>query len=215
MALSRERIILEAKELGCQPAALIAVDSVESGGRGFFADGKTPIILFEPHIFWKELKKRGIDPYKYATKTMSVKNAKGEIITLPCDDPKNPILYPTWVPGLYGPSTIQHQRLARAVNIDRDSALSAASWGRYQILGQNYKLAGCATLQEFINKIYRSEDDHLDLFAAYIKNTGLDDELRQLDWRGLAAGYNGPLYWRNNYDKKLAAAYKKAIANGW
>ena len=48
--------------LDCETATLRAVQEVESGScQGFVAPGK-PTILFEGHIFWAQLKKRGIDP---------------------------------------------------------------------------------------------------------------------------------------------------------
>lgn len=51
-----------AELLGCEPAALKAVQQVETGGRGgFFSPGR-PAILFEGHIFWTQLKKRGSNP---------------------------------------------------------------------------------------------------------------------------------------------------------
>ena len=53
--------------LGCEFAALKAVQQVETGGKGgFFAPGK-PAILFEGHIFWSQLKKRGLNPADYVT----------------------------------------------------------------------------------------------------------------------------------------------------
>ena len=49
-----------AELLGCEPAALKAVQQVETGGRGgFFSPGR-PAILFEGHIFWTQLKKMRI-----------------------------------------------------------------------------------------------------------------------------------------------------------
>lgn len=171
-----------AYDLGCEVATIRAVSDVESGGSGFLPTGE-PLILFEPHIFWKELRKRGITPVL------------------------SDICYPKWGTKPYGPKSVQHAKLERASKIHREAALASASWGRFQIMGFNYRLCDCTTLQEFVNKIYESEDQHLELFERYIKNTQLDDELRELDWDGFAAGYNGPLFRRNNYDKKLANAY--------
>ena len=174
-----------AESLDVEVAAIKAVAEVESAGEGFLADGR-PKILFEPHVFWKELKKRGIAPVV------------------------SDICYPIWGTKPYGKVSAQHARLEKAAEINRDAALSSASWGKFQIMGYNYKLAGYSTLQDFINDMYKSEDDHLRSFTAYIKNTFLNDELREKDWKGFARGYNGALYYKNNYDKKLAAAYLKA-----
>lgn len=168
-------------------AAIKAVAEVESSGDGFLPDGK-PKILFEPHIFWKQLRLRGIDPTLFME--------------------ENPdILYPKWKPGAYGPVSKQHDRLQRAAKINREAALQSASWGRFQIMGFNWKDCGCAVLQDFIDAMYRSEDEHLRLFTNYIRSSHLDDELRGRDWAGFALAYNGPMYRKNNYHIKLKTAY--------
>lgn len=177
-----------AKLLNAEVPALKAVAEVESGGDGFLKDGKVKI-LFEPHIFWKELRKLGIDPATFTG----------------ADD----ILYPTWGLKPYGKVSQQHERLDRATLINRDAALKSASWGKFQILGVNYKLAGFGTIRDFVDSMGKNEDEHLKAFVSFVQNTFLDDELRAKDWKGFARGYNGALYWKNQYDTKLAAAYKK------
>ena len=65
--LGDEDFIQVSRMLNCELAALKAVQQVETGGRGgFFAPGK-PAILFEGHIFWSQLKKRGLNPADYVT----------------------------------------------------------------------------------------------------------------------------------------------------
>ena len=173
-----------AQEIGCKVAAIKAVSEVESSGGGFLPTGH-PKILFEPHIFWKELRKLGITPIE------------------------SDICYPVWGTKPYGKPSEQPARLEKASQINREAALKSCSWGLFQICGFNYKLCGCETLQEFINKMYKSEDFHLQLFTQYIKNSNLDDELINLDWKGFARGYNGPSYTKNQYDTKLQKAYNK------
>ncbi len=177
-------------------ATIKAVAEVESSGGGFLSNGK-PKILFEPHIFWKELRKAGFNPRK------------------------SPLCYPTWVTQKYGSTSSQPQRLDSAIkeavsylgerNFDkiRTAGLKSCSWGKFQIMGFNYKKAGHKNLQSFINAMYQDEGEHLFAFVNYVKNTYLDDELRELDWRGFARGYNGKYYWKNNYHTKLENAYKK------
>ncbi len=177
-----------AKIIGCDVAAIKAVEEVESKGDGFLSDNR-PMILFEPHIFWKQLKKHGIDPKLHLSGNED-------------------ILYPVWGTKPYGKYSEQHGKLERAKQIHRDAALCSASWGKFQIMGFNWKACGCETLQEFINKMYRSESEHLNLFCNYIKSVSLDDELIEKDWAGFAAGYNGPQYRKNNYDGKLSMAYQ-------
>src|SRR5690606_18173134 len=53
-----------AERLGLPVATIKAVNEVESSGRGFNIDGN-PKILFEGHVFWKQLQQAGIDPGQY------------------------------------------------------------------------------------------------------------------------------------------------------
>jgi hypothetical protein len=173
-----------AKRLGCEVAAVKAVDSVESLGDGMLPDGK-PKILFEPHVFWRELKDVGIKPVV------------------------SDICYPNWGTRPYGKVSAQHGRLERAAAIHREAALMSASWGRFQIMGFNWDKCGVSSLQEFINMNYKGEEAQLELFVNYIIKVGLDDELRGRKWAAFALQYNGKSYAQNKYDVKLAAAYKK------
>lgn len=181
--------VTSAQLLGVEPAVIKAVAEVESNGEGFLSDGK-PKILFEPHIFWKQLRQRNIQPESYT---------KGN----------EDILYPTWQPGKYGPISKQHDRLNRAIKINREAALSSSSWGRFQIMGFNCKICNCISVEKFVERMSLNEDEHLNIFVCYVKSTFLDDELRAHDWKGFARAYNGKFYFKNNYDKKLQAAYLK------
>ncbi|HEU4607137.1 MAG TPA: N-acetylmuramidase family protein [Chitinophagaceae bacterium] len=189
MIITLDGFVYAAQLLKIEVATVKAVAEVESGGCGFV--NGLPVILFEPHVFWKELRKRKFDPEKYL-------KDYGDM------------LYPLWGAKPYPKGQdAQYKRLDRAANINRDAALCSCSWGKFQIMGYNWQLCGSKTLQEFINGMHHDEDEHLNLFVNYIRKTGLDDELRAKDWKGFARGYNGALYYRNNYDKKLLAAYNK------
>lgn len=170
-----------ARELGVSVAHVKAVAEVESRGSGFLPSGE-PVILFERHIFHR------LTGGKFSRQHPDISNPS---------------------PGGYGASSRQHQRLQKAVALDREAALQSASWGLFQVMGFNWKLVGYKDLQEFINAAYRSEGDHLDMLVGYIQATGLDKALRNNDWHAFARGYNGPGYMRNRYHEKLAAAYKK------
>ena len=54
-----------ATTLDVEVATVKAVQEVETGGRGGFFGKDKPAILFEGHIFWNELKKRGKNPENY------------------------------------------------------------------------------------------------------------------------------------------------------
>lgn len=173
-----------AKIIGCDIATIKAVTEVESGGSGFLPDGQCKI-LFEPHIFYRELQRKGITPKI------------------------SDICYPKWGTYKYGKVSEQHGRLQRAVAIDRECALKSASWGLFQICGFNFKACECNDVQEFVTRMIESEDSQLELFAQFIINSGYADELREKRWADFARLYNGSGFKKNQYDTKLAAAYKK------
>ena len=179
-----------AQMLGVEEAAVRAVCEVESGGRtGFLKDGR-PIILFEGHIFWRELKKRSIDPERYKAQYSDV-------------------LFPKWDKSKYRGGADEHDRLNNAATINEEAALASASWGMFQIMGFNHKLCGYDTVKEYVEAIRADSDNHLLSFARFLKSTGMDKPLRNLSWAAFAERYNGPGYRQNQYDTKLQAAYLK------
>lgn len=160
-----------------------AVLDAETNGRGFDSQGR-PKMLFEPHIFYRELGK-GSKRDKAVAQGLARPRWKR-------DYPKD-----------------SYPRLARAILIDRNAALRSASWGLGQIMGFNHKLAGYATAMGMIEDFMADEENHLTAIVEFIKSAGLADDLRRHDWKGFARGYNGKGFAQNQYDKKLAASYAK------
>ncbi|GAB3388196.1 N-acetylmuramidase family protein [Lysobacter fragariae] len=173
-----------AAALRCSVAAIKAVDTVESAGAGFLPDGR-PKILFEAHQFG------AFTGQRFTTSHPRISSRKW-----------NRTLYARTGAG-------EHDRLAEAAELDRMAALKSASWGRFQIMGFNYRLCGFDSVQAFVNAMYQGEGAQLDAFVAYVKARHLDDELQRRDWPGFAHGYNGPRYAENRYDTKLASAYRR------
>lgn len=180
-----------AELLGCEPAVLKAVQQVETGGRGgFFSPGR-PAILFEGHIFWTQLKKRGSNPEDYV---------KGN----------ENILYPKWEKGHYKGGIGEYDRLEQARKINREAADASASWGMFQIMGFNYAACGEESIESFVRSMCESEFKQLLLTANFIKkNSQMLQALQAKDWVVFAKCYNGPAYAQNRYDVKLEAAYQK------
>ena len=55
-----------------------------------------------------------------------------------------------------------------------------------------------------------SEGQQLDAFVRFIiASPQIHMALRKQDWTAFAAGYNGPAFAKNSYDKRLEAAYRK------
>lgn len=179
-------------DLGVEEAAVKAVASVESNGSGLIKDDQgnlIPKILFERHIMFRRL--RDFTPIKsadMAAKYPDIVNPKA---------------------GGYKGGLGEHERLQRAVLIDRNTALESASWGSYQILGMHWKSLGFNSVQEFVNKAY-SEQGQLELFVRFIKaNPAIHKALKNKDWEEFSKRYNGPNYKINNYHVKMKEAYEK------
>lgn len=201
--LSNEDIAKAASDNKLEVAALKAVTKVESGGSGFLSDGR-PRILFEGHKFWKHLadrKQAGLianGPEFYATDHAD-------------------IVYPSWTKQYYLGGAKEYQRLEKAILIDRESALLSASWGKFQILGENFSIAGFANVEDFVEAHKQSEENHLKAFISFISNTKIEgvtllEHLRNKKWDKFARGYNGPRYQENQYDIKLERAYGEYAA---
>lgn len=188
--LSDDDFVLVAKLLDVEPAALKAVQQVETGGRGgFFAPGK-PAILFEGHIFWQQLNKRGISPESFISGNEN-------------------IIYKVWDKKLYKGGIAEYDRLEQARKINREAADASASWGMFQIMGFNYAHCGEKSVSTFVEAMSTSELHQLLLSARFIKTGGMLPALQKKDWAAFAKCYNGSGYAQNKYDEKLAQAYSK------
>lgn len=172
-----------ASSLGVEVATIKAVAEIESRGAGFLPNGK-PVILYEPHIFSRYTNRQ----FDAAYPTLS---------------------YPKWKPGNYGPISAQWPKFEQASELNREAAILACSWGKFQIMGFNYRACGLPSAMAFRVAMERSEGDHLMAFCAFVRTRGLVDELQRKDWAGFSRGYNGAGYAANQYDLKLARAYAK------
>jgi len=193
-------ITTAADNLSVDEASVKAVIRVESAGSGFI--GAKPKILFEGHIFWRELKKRGIDP-----STRDIGNYAD-------------VLYEKWTKRFYRRGDGEHDRLENAERcaVDlglsqpeaHDAACASASWGLFQILGNNYKACGFASAGDLATQMATGENKHLAAFCSFvIANPAMHQALKEKRWADFARRYNGPAYAKNRYDQKLAEAYTR------
>lgn len=205
VGLTDEDFKLASNRLGCTVAQIRAVDEVESGGGWFtdvrsdildldgpggFIDGPNmPKILFEAHVFDR------LTGGKYRASHPNISSK-------------------SWNRSLYVGGQGEYARLYKAMQLDRDAALSSASAGRYQIMGYNHALAGFSSVGAYWEAMKQSEAAQLAAFVTYVKAAKLDDELRKIsnvhaDCVPFAKGYNGAGYAKNNYHVKIAKAHKK------
>ena len=176
-----------AARLGCEWEAVAAVAEVESGPLGGFGSDGRPIILFERHLFSRKTNSR----YDASHPTVSNRT-----------------------PGGYPRTQAERwAQLTEAYALDAEAALASASYGRFQVLGQNYPNLSMPNAHEYVSKLARTERDQLEAFEGFIRANSLADELQRKDWTGFASRYNGPGYAANQYDTKMAQAYARIKAN--
>lgn len=193
--LSEQDLINFSNQFNLELAVVKAVNEVESNGKGFLIDGR-PKILFEGHIFWRELEKRGINPRSYMNSS------------------NQDILFENYTKKYYLGGTAEYTRLEKAKNLGQDkkiidSANSSASWGLFQIMGFNAVSIGYKSIDEFVEKMNQNEGEHLRAFGLFLEKNNLIALLRNRNWASFALKYNGPAYKTNKYDEKLMKAYHK------
>lgn len=186
--------------LNCDVPAIKTVYEVEAAGDAYLKDGRVKI-LFEGHRFWKILKKKhGIAESKLWEAYMLHPN----------------VIYERWDRKNYKGGAKEWERMSEAylvcdfVGVERSVALEAASYGSFQIMGENHDACGYVDAQQMLTKYNNGgEAEQLNSFVRFLKDKKLDDELRTHNWAAFAKGYNGTAYRENQYDTKLATAYKK------
>ena len=185
---SAANICQAAEELGVgdDPCKVQAVAMVESGGRSGFNKDNTAMIAYEPHVF-----KRNVS----SSTAASVNDAKI------CNS------YTKRGSTAYSGQADGYARLEKAMQIDKDAAIKACSWGKYQVLGENYKALGYGSVGEFHTAVMDPNRQE-EIFTRFVKSKkGLQGALQQGDWATFASGYNGKNYKDGNYDTKIKNAY--------
>jgi hypothetical protein len=178
-----------------EPEALLAVVETESAGKSLEVDGKTPCLLFERHIFYRELKKSG-----QMTKASMAVNA-GMANT-------------SWQPKTqYKDQRTSAQRLAlyaKAKAIDPECAARSCSWGVGQTMGflaEEMKFKNGEAMLDYMTK--GGVPAQVECMVREVENKHLTPKLNAHNWAGFARVYNGPGYAQNSYDDKMASAYLK------
>lgn len=178
--LTEEDFQIVAKGLGVEVAAIKAVVRIEAGEslQGFWAPG-VPVVNYAQSLFNK---------YNGKGKVRKLKDAK----------------VPT---GLSGYALKEWTSLTNARKINADAADMGTYWGMFQIGGYNYKLCGCNSVEEMVEKICDSEYSQLEMFAVFIRNAGMLEALKKKDWTAFARKYNGPSYAKRGYHTRMAKEY--------
>jgi hypothetical protein len=181
-----DAIVAAARRSGIEPATLLAVCEVESGGRVFTkVNGRDePLIRFEGHYFYRLL------PAALRNRAVIRGLAHHQAGRIP-----NP-----WR------QAGRWRLLEKASAIDRTAALQSTSWGIGQVMGIHWQWLGYASLDAMVGGARSGAAGQVELMVRYIERSGLMAALREGDWAGFARGYNGPGYAKHGYHLKLAAA---------
>lgn len=176
--------------IGTDAATIAAVLEVESAGRGF-GPGHRPLILFEPHIFWRRLREAG--PLPLQARAV----ASG-------------LAYPRWGTRPYPRHQAdRYDQLEAACAIHTRVALESTSWGLGQLMGFNWARCGYDSVHALVEGAKLSEREQLLGMVRFIVNRGLAGPLAAHAWAAFADGYNGPQSAVHRYDARLAAAYAR------
>ena len=152
-------------------------------------------IVFEKHKFWELLIAKGFDPRAILDRDASFADVLGQAP------------YKT-----YGSYIKQYQRRDRAMQIDRECAFAACSYGSFQILGLHHQKCGYESAETFAEAM-TDVNQHIPAFVNFIKAEGLEKYFQGIrDFEGFARRYNGKDYWRKGYHIELARIYQRILA---
>jgi hypothetical protein len=171
-----------ARDLQCEVAAIRAVANVEAQNSPWDYEGR-PVILFERHKFAFHTGGRFSGTHPDLSQRSS---------------------------GGHGLPDKQYGKLRHAAMLDEAAALKSASWGLFQILGENHRTAGYPDVAAFVTGMMQSRAHHLRAFVGHVRGyPALHRAIQQKHWAGFALRYNGKDYREGNYDGKMRAAYAR------
>lgn len=170
-------------KIGVGEDEIHAFMDVECGGTGFDVHGRVKM-LFEPHVFFREL-----GPGKKRDAAV-----------------KQGLAYAKWKPGAY--PTDSYPRLLAAMKIDEKAALRSASWGLGQIMGFNASAVGYRSAADMVTAFAADEENQLEAIVAFLTTKGLGPALKAHDWAKIEKVYNGGGY-RGHYAARMQNAFAR------
>ena len=188
--LTEENYIEASKLLNCEVEVIKAVDEIESQGEGFLDSGKLKI-LFEGHRFY-------------------VYSHNGEQLAKQYPS----ICYKSWTRKYYKGGELEYVRFNLAFSIHAEAAMLSTSWGRFQIMGDEYWRMDYQSVGMMVDDFKKGEYQQLIGFCKFVLSKKLEKHLQNRNWAAFALGYNGKSYKANKYDTKLKQAYEKHKAIG-
>lgn len=172
---------------------LLAITKAEAGSKGFIAPNK-PIVLFERHIFYKQLKKQGLNVDELSNQYPQLINKTS---------------------GGYLGGLRENYRLNMAKQINESCAIESTSFGLFQIMGFHWRTLGYVSPQDFEKQMSENELKQTNAFIRFISlktNSKMIVALQEHDYATFARLYNGSNYKKNRYDEKIKETYESIKA---
>lgn len=196
--LTDQDYINEASRLRIPPENLRALAAFE-GRAGFDKTGRL-IIAYETHVFSRNTTPR--HRFDRSHPRLSTRNWVN-VRRLPRD--------------AFHPMRLSNEErwalLAEAMELEGDAALKAASYGRYQILGEGAPELGFAGAEEMVRHLYQGEMAHLDLAIRFMRSRDILDDVRSANWERVIRRWNGDgqVAWATaqvrKYQRQYASLY--------
>ena len=175
-----------AAQLRIDPGAAVAVLAIESGGRGFAADGRM-IIRFENHLFYRQWGKDHRDLYDRHFKFSPDKNWQGHQWRQFTNQPFR---------DFHGTQDGEWQAFSFARSLDDTAAKLSISMGGPQIVGFNYTTLGFESVHQMYDAFSANERNQIIGFFDFVQGPSRDSRrvlaLQAGDFTTFASMYNGP-----------------------
>ena len=173
-ALEIDDFAIAADGIKAHPAHVEAIAIAESGGFGWFRDGRMKI-LPEPHKFHEYLpaaKRAKARQMGIATRSYKETRASGHYRRM-------------------GSPNARYAFFQRMIDHDREAAFMAVSYGTYQIMGFNHAICGYVTAEAMFRDFLTGEKAQLDALMTFLGARRLISAIRNGDWMAVERGYNG------------------------
>lgn len=188
------QISAEATAAGIEAAAMLAMVEVETSGRPYETDGRTPTFRFEPHICFAQASK--VSPTvlaKFVAAGLAWPKANTKAAS-----------------ALQNTSSRRLELIKRARAIHEEVALSSTSWGLGQVMGFNARAMGFESASQMV--ILMTDGGvlaQIRIMIKMIETMGLVEKLNTHQFTAVARKWNGPDFASNAYDIKLKASRQR------
>ena len=175
-----------AAKLNFDPGAAVAVLAIESGGRGFAADGRM-IIRFENHLFFRQWGKDHADIFNQFFSFNADQPWLDHQWRSDAGQPFRPF---------HGSQDGEWQVFSLARNLDDSAAKLSISMGGPQIVGFNFATLGYESVQQMFDAFSANERNQIVGLFNFVKGPGANSRrvqaLQAQDFVTFASLYNGP-----------------------